>query len=116
LLSYQSHCKDCGRAYIREHYKQNKEYYLEKNDRKRERVVEFIREAKSKPCADCGRAYPYYVMDFDHRVGEKKSHNVHDLIRAASFRQLHIEIAKCDVVCANCHRQRTFMRRESGKG
>jgi hypothetical protein len=52
------------------------------------------------------------VMDFDHREGEKKLSNVADLNfhRRTSLRKLLAEIAKCDVVCANCHRERTHQR------
>lgn len=64
-----------------------------------------IRAAKNVPCADCGQRYPYYVMDFDHR--EEKSTNV-GWMRGCGRARLEAEIAKCDVVCANCHRERSF--------
>jgi hypothetical protein len=64
-----------------------------------------IREAKDQPCADCGGKYPYYVMQFDHVRGVKKFGIATALSRVgtASPSQLRDEIAKCDVVCANCH-------------
>jgi recombinational DNA repair protein (RecF pathway) len=107
---YQSHCKECSRAYIRKHYQSNKQYYLDKNKRKLERILVLVREAKSKPCADCGQSYPYYVMDFDHRPGEKKVAEIARLVPTKSIRRIVEEIAKCDVVCANCHRKRTFQK------
>ncbi len=70
-------------------------------------------EAKSRPCADCGIQYPYYVMDFDHRDGGLKEfplYSVHGVTKRAILR----EIEKCDVVCANCHRERTHRRRVAG--
>jgi hypothetical protein len=67
-------------------------------------------EAKNRPCADCGRSYPPYVMDFDHVRGEKVA-NVSVLVAGgASRRRVLAEIAKCEVVCANCHRERTHGR------
>jgi hypothetical protein len=72
-------------------------------------MLEIMRAAKDKPCADCGVHYPYYVMDFDHREGEDKLANVTRL-RYMSEDTLRAEIAKCDVVCANCHRERTWKR------
>jgi hypothetical protein len=69
-----------------------------------------VREAKSQPCADCGIRYPYYVMDFDHRDGASKQfalNSVHRKTKQAILR----EIEKCDVVCSNCHRERTYQRR-----
>jgi hypothetical protein len=78
------------------------------------RIQEIVREAKDVPCADCGQSYPYYVMDFDHVRGTK-AFNLATAVRKASgnFKKLFDEIAKCDVVCANCHRERTHQRNAS---
>ena len=65
---------------------------------------------KNKPCADCGITYPYYVMDFDHRENEIKEFGLNAVTQKA-INALKREIAKCDVVCANCHRERTYQRR-----
>jgi hypothetical protein len=67
-----------------------------------------IRALKTVPCADCGKAYPHYVMDFDHRPGETK---LFDISRHQWGAKRRLEEAKkCDVVCANCHRERTHSR------
>lgn len=71
----------------------------------RERNKAIIRDAKKKPCADCGQSYPFYVMDFDHQ--KDKLFNI-GKASCCSVETLQREIAKCDVVCANCHRIRTF--------
>jgi hypothetical protein len=68
-------------------------------------------EAKAAPCADCGVQYPYYVMDFDHRPDEVKLFEMSDSYTLRMELML-AEIAKCDVVCANCHRERTHTRRQ----
>lgn len=74
------------------------------------RLTEIVLEAKAIPCADCGKRYPHYVMDFDH-VSDDKEANVSDLKRSGvSESRLLAEIAKCEVVCANCHRARTWKR------
>ena len=67
----------------------------------------FIYEAKNRPCADCKVSYPPYVMDFDHVRGEKEF-GIGDNIINVSWERLIAEVAKCDVVCANCHRIRTW--------
>jgi hypothetical protein len=53
-------------------------------------------------------------MDFDHRPGEKKRFNLANTNSQAwrSFQNIQAEIATCDVVCANCHRERTHQRRK----
>ena len=49
-------------------------------------------------------------MDFDHRDPMTKVRNVTRMIVGSIDRML-AEAAKCDIVCANCHRLRTFERR-----
>lgn len=101
-------CNECQRTYTRKHYLANKAEYLKRNKIKRERLRQFLRNLKeAAPCPDCGVRYPYYVMEFDHQrdklfnVGEYAANN-------NSWRVLKEEIAKCEIVCANCHRLRTY--------
>lgn len=63
-------------------------------------------------CMDCEQVYPPYVMDFDHRDGTTKVFGVSQMI-AWNLSRVRIleEIAKCDLVCSNCHRIRTHRRR-----
>lgn len=62
-------------------------------------------------CKDCGYKDRPEAMDFDHVRGEKlfSLANRH----GTSIAKLTAEAAKCDVVCANCHRVRTFNRKQS---
>lgn len=68
-----------------------------------------IDQAKNKPCMDCGKSFPSCCMDFDHRDKTTKLRAVAKLL-SASLSYLLREIAKCDVVCANCHRIRTHKK------
>lgn len=73
-----------------------------------------MEEIKSKPCTDCMIEWPTYVMDFDH-VPERgeKLFNISEGIRLGkTIALIEIELAKCDLVCCNCHRIRTFGRRQ----
>jgi hypothetical protein len=73
----------------------------------------WLKEYKeSNPCSDCRNFYPYYVMDFDHR-GEKMK-NVSQM-RSSPLWKIKEEVAKCDLVCANCHRHRTHERGYSSR-
>lgn len=65
-----------------------------------------IREAKDVPCRDCGRRFPTVCMDFDHKDQSDKKGIVSRMM-TASLDRLLAEIAKCDVVCSNCHRIRS---------
>lgn len=74
-------------------------------------VKQEVRALKgSTPCADCGNNYPYYIMDFDH-VEDNKKYNVSHLVQYGSKDLVDKEIEKCEIVCSNCHRERTHKRR-----
>lgn len=79
----------------------NRAYY---HKRKRQ-----ILALKSVPCTDCGVQYATWIMQFDHRPGTVKRFNV---TQGWSFKPELVlqEAAKCDVVCANCHADRTYRR------
>jgi L-lysine 2,3-aminomutase len=73
-----------------------------------------VQAKKEEPCADCGVSYPYYVMDFDHVSGEKVM-MISQLVLRGATTKLMTELEKCEVVCANCHRIRTFERLQATK-
>lgn len=100
------------KAASKRHYEANKSKYLERNQKYRKLIQEFVRNIKEQSCCvDCGKNYPYYVMDFDH-LGEKKD-IVNFLGATGRIGALKKEIKKCEVVCANCHRIRSHQRLES---
>jgi hypothetical protein len=72
------------------------------------RIIAKVNELKSGPCIDCGLSFHPAAMDFDH-LGDKLG-NVSRLINRASWARIEQEIAKCDLVCSNCHRIRTYNR------
>ena len=79
--------------------------------KQKEALARYLKEVKEKnPCMDCKISYPYYMMDFDHVRGKKQA-NVAELINTLSKKRIDAEIAKCEVVCSNCHRARTYMRK-----
>jgi hypothetical protein len=61
-------------------------------------------------CYDCGNFFPHYVLEFDHKPGYKKVDNVYRVLKRYGIDACWIEISKCDVVCANCHKIRTHDR------
>lgn len=63
---------------------------------------------KSPPCVDCGQSYLPPAMDFDH----VKEFTIAQMSTCAWDRVLR-EIAKCDLVCAVCHRLRTVQRKRA---
>lgn len=61
-------------------------------------------------CVDCRNRYPHYMLEFDHRPGHKKLDNVYRVLKKYGWDKAVEEIGKCDVVCANCHKHRTYHR------
>ena len=105
------YCIECHRAASRKNYRENKDRYYAQAKKREKELDELIIRHKSKPCADCGIQYPPYVMDFDHLDGDTKEFGIcHMRRRRMAFDKIEAEIAKCEVVCANCHRERTNQR------
>lgn len=93
------------------YYQENKTRLRREQNGQRAKLRLLIEKAKSVPCTDCGIPYPTYVMDFDHCRGIKSFTISNQLsTKNPTEKTLLEEIAKCDVVCANCHRHRSWMR------
>lgn len=113
--SLQSYCRECMRGAWADWYSEekNREHHLDLVSKRRRKRIEkhrrMINERKSQPCVDCGCIYPPYVMDFDH-LGDDKSDIVSKLAWTRGTDVLIAEMDKCEVVCANCHRERTQRR------
>lgn len=96
--------------YIKQKRLQDREDYGKGHRRIYPKAVErhgWYNEIKSEPCTDCKQTFPPCCMDFDHVRGEK-SHTIGYMVRQEySIERIKEEIAKCELVCANCHRIRT---------
>ena len=109
-------CKSCERETLQEYYQKNKYKLIiharKWNIKQRKKLREIIAQIKSVPCADCGKSYPPHIMEFDHLPGQHKKFNVADMIsKHPSIENLKKEIEKCEIVCSNCHADRTYKRR-----
>src|SRR4029077_18283035 len=63
---------------------------------------------KTGPCLDCGQLYPPYVMDWHHRDPSTKVAKVAPMLAYYKWPVIMAEIAKCDLLCSNCHRIREW--------
>jgi hypothetical protein len=107
-----NYCRKCRAIYKKEHYLNNRQRYISNAASRRRRILvgrtrallEFLKE---HPCVDCGED-DVIVLEFDHL--ENKSFSVAYGIRNCNWESVLAEMAKCDVVCANCHRRRTAQR------
>lgn len=108
-----SPCKDCRNKASKLYYEENKEVRNKQIQKRalvnKQKIRDFIIEAKSKPCTDCDETFHHSAMDFDHLGG--KEFNISDAVRRnMSLNRIQTEINKCELVCSNCHRIRTWKR------
>lgn len=113
---FKAYCKFCAQE-------QQKEYFLKNRDKRMKQIKTNMKNwkaalrieidaLKNNPCMDCGGSFPPIAMDFDHRDATTKVANISLLVvkRTVSRQRIFEEIAKCDLVCSNCHRIRTQNR------
>lgn len=62
-------------------------------------------EYKGDKCECCGKSYPLSVYDFHHKDPNLKDFSLGDKTSTVKWDKVKIEIDKCILVCANCHRQ-----------
>lgn len=106
-----AHCKPCQRRYGRQHYRDNREYYLDKAARRKAEVQKRYRALqadylKEHPCVDCGEE-DLVVLQFDHVSGTKTANVSNMISNGLPWPLILEEIAKCAVRCANCHARKT---------
>lgn len=92
--------------YRRDWYQRNKKTELEDNYQRRRDRVEWYKELKSTlKCKNCFESDPV-CLDFHHRDKSEKEFSISMVIRRGfSKEKILAEIAKCDVLCSNCHRK-----------
>lgn len=88
---------------------------LRRRTNRRKNMILFHEYKESKGCFDCGGTFPHYVLEFDHKPEFEKSDVVYRVLVSEGVEKAWEEIAKCDVVCANCHKIRTYNRKPWGK-
>lgn len=74
--------------------------------------TKYIQSLKAgKSCIDCGYNKHLFALDFDHLPEFPKICNISsNQCLSWSKEKIDLEIAKCELVCANCHRIRTYNR------
>lgn len=104
-------CRDCQKAYRKQHYEANRERYIAKaakwrNARLAENRIKVRHYLETHPCVDCGEE-DWVVLDFDHREMDDKEFSIAETLQFQFWDKIQAEIEKCDIRCANCHRRRT---------
>lgn len=106
----QTHCRICSQEKFSKYYNENKEKHKKKivarNKSNRHFVQRYVLSyLKEHPCA-CGESDPA-ALDFDHVRGTKIKAISMLVSGSYSIETIKLEIEKCTVMCANCHRKKT---------
>ena len=101
---YYENNKDKLLAIGKARYEADKDYFKTKNLRRKAEIRDIVTEIKKQStCAKCGFS-DYRALQFHHRDGQDKKFNIGQVkVSGAGEKRLMEEIAKCDILCANCH-------------
>jgi len=108
-------CRACRRAWDSRYHASVRELRKAQRADRRDRLVARMRQLKAAACMDCGGRFHPAAMTFDHRPGTEKLRDLATLAARGLTGLFERELAKCDLVCANCHAVRTFRRREEDR-
>lgn len=98
------YCKECHRKKNRLHYAAQKGLYILRSIAARKAKRRWFWDFKSTlKCETCGTDKPWRLA-FHHRDPSEKDLEVSRMISdSAPLKRIQEEIAKCDVLCHNCH-------------
>jgi hypothetical protein len=103
------------REYQKAWYQRNRQKVMEQSNKYRKNIKQWFAEeviAKSS-CKNCGFNHPG-ALDFHHRDPAHKDKPVADMVATKRSKKAILkEIAKCDCLCANCHRILHWSERNS---
>lgn len=99
----QSYCNDCKKKIDATYYSKHKKIVRNRIDANRKKLLDWLSTYKKSCKCSCGQSHPA-TLDFHHRDKKSKDKSIADLVQHCGLARLKKEIAKCDVLCANCHR------------
>ncbi len=107
-------CRNCQNEYQRSWYQKNKVVHLTKVQTRKANVRQEARQfvlqyLSMHPCVQCGESDPM-VLEF-HHLGRKEKEISFMISGGYPIAKIQSEIAKCQVLCANCHRRKTVKER-----
>lgn len=98
-----TNCKLCMRKYNKSHYQNNKDAYYDSHNKLKNRNKQFIIDYKTnKSCEKCGENHPA-CLQFHHLERDEKEYEISKMYNSYSLKKIKLELAKCIILCANCH-------------
>jgi hypothetical protein len=106
----QTYCRKCKKEYDAQYYVVHKARTLARNKKNKLSVLEWLAAYKQTlKCIRCGENHPA-TLDFHHTNPDEKDGDIATLVQHYSIERLKREIAKCIVLCSNCHRKEHYGR------
>ena len=105
-------CKLCGQEFETLKYGSKRMYCFECSPQGTPNVISILRRRAKEiginqlggKCRKCGIDKPY-LLDFHHRNPEEKEGELSDFSKGYDLTKFFEELNKCDLLCANCHRE-----------
>lgn len=99
----------------RNHYRNNKQYYFDRNKRKALETKEWwVEFKKALKCSRCEENHPA-TLDCHHINPNEKDYNISHMINRFSKSRILKELEKCIILCSNCHRKYHYDENNSGE-
>ena len=113
---HQSYCKKCQKIYKDQHYKDNSQRYKDKTKQRKTDIREWVQNYKQGlKCEKC-QEDRWYVLDFHHKDPETKELCISECVgNKWSIKRIQKEIAKCAVLCRNCHQELHYFEQLENK-
>lgn len=105
------YCVKCKKQYQRKYYQKNKKDYINRAKKAQTRLRKWFAEYKAKlVCEFCGESH-VACLDFHHINSKEKLYPISILVaRGYNKEKILVEIEKCKVLCANCHRKLHYIK------
>jgi hypothetical protein len=111
-MAYRDTHREQEASRSQKHYRKHKKH--------RSNIISWVEDKYTGvPCMACDGVFDWVAMDFDHRPEETKSFGIATkgtlVVSPKNIAMLMKEIDKCDLICSNCHRVRTWRERQDGR-
>lgn len=113
--TYSKLCKSCKIVVAKERKLNSKDYQKQWHTNRRIKIKQYIfNYLSSKSCNQCGIS-DVLVLEFDHKNPKRKSFNLGQAFmdKSMTLKKVEQEIAKCVVLCSNCHKHKTHIQNNS---
>jgi 5-methylcytosine-specific restriction endonuclease McrA len=105
--------REYHKKYMREWYQKNKAKHISYVRNRDKKIKDWLKQYKETlECEKCGETHPA-CLDFHHINPAEKSFSLGRINKFLSIDLLKSEIAKCNVLCSNCHRKKHWEERNN---